>query len=58
MQVQFKINKAETKMGQSAFIIGSHPLIGSWDSKKCPRLTTSGQYPRWQTKDMMVFSSK
>ena len=31
MQVQFKINKAETKTGQSAFIIGGIPQFGAWD---------------------------
>jgi len=40
MQVKFKINKAETKMGQNLFVVGSRSIVGKWDPKNAHKLTT------------------
>jgi hypothetical protein len=59
MQVIFKLNHAETKMGQRAHIIGGSSQLGAWDvsilninllfiqPKKAPKLTANGTYPKW-----------
>ena len=48
MQVQFKIQKADTKPGQNVFVVGNKPQLGNWDNKKAHKLSTEkGTYPAW-----------
>lgn len=57
MQLRFKINKAETKMGQSLFVVGNRSFIGKWDSKLAHKMSTNGKlYPAWESKDTIEVS--
>jgi hypothetical protein len=56
--LQFVLKRSNTNLGQSIAIVGSHPLLGSWNPQKALMMRTSAQsYPRW-TSDVLVFKKR
>ena len=47
----FKLNNAETQLGQRAHVIGAPPQLGAWDPNKSKKLSATGTYPAWKNKD-------
>ena len=54
MKVIFKLNHAETKMGQTAHLIGGAPQLGGWDPTSAIKMKTAGQLS-WQNKEQVLF---
>ena len=54
----FKLNNAETQLGQRAHLIGAPPQLGSWDPVKSKAMSATGTYPTWQNKEQVVFLSE
>ena len=46
VQVNFKVN-AGTSLGQSVYVVGSIPELGSWDPAKAPEAMMNPNYPEW-----------
>ena len=58
MQVQFRIKNAQTKVGQSVFVVGSLDCLGRWKPNAAkPMRTDKKLYPKWRGKDFAVVKS-
>lgn len=48
--------KAEMRMGEAVYVVGSHPLLGEWDVKQALQLFTSPEtFPMWFPVQNLVF---
>ena len=50
MILNFTINRADTKVGESVIVTGNLPQLGSWSAKNAVPLDTNREsYPTWCT---------
>merc|ERR1711988_1140848 len=48
----------QTSLGESLYVVGSHPALGEWDPSKGMRLTTnSSMYPKWASTEPVEIRS-
>ena len=52
MRITFKLNNAETKIGEILYVVGSIASLGEWKDKSALQMTTSAKdYPCWSMRD-------
>ena len=51
MQVIFKLNHAETRLGQNAHVVGGTEQMGAWKPTRATRMTSDGIYPKWKNEN-------
>ena len=50
MILNFTINRADTKVGETVFVIGNLPQLGAWQAINAVAMDTNREsYPTWST---------